>query len=179
MSEPGVERHTIPVARYAFVVKEGAAGEPRIVLDLKAAPNLEVLGDGRLGFELVRPEIAPVLVRLQIARELARRLNAAVRLVGYRPQDESERPPSRSPGPGVQRAEYAFRAASGAELGDQWIAAWPVGDGLPILAGGSIGFLLQPGATADEAAELAWGLNAAVKTLAYWALPRDNLGAGK
>jgi hypothetical protein len=152
------------------VVKEGAAGEPRIVLDLRAAPDLEVLGDGRLGLELARPEIASVLVRLQIARVLAGRLNAKVRLVGYRSQDESERPlPSPGPGPRVQRAEYAFRASSGHEAGDQWVAAWPVEDGLPVLAGGSLGLLLQPEATADEAAELAWDLNASVAALTYWA----------
>ena len=162
MSEPGIEQRNIPVARYAFVVKEGAAGEPRIVLDLKVAPDLAVLGDGRLGLELARPEMA---------RELAGRLNARVRLVGYGAPDESERPPpSCGPEPRMQRAEYAFRYAAGFEAGDQWVGVWPLEEGLPILAGGSLGLLLQPDATADEAAELAWDLNAAVAALTYFAL---------
>jgi hypothetical protein len=46
-----------------------------------------------------------------------------------------------------------------------------VGDGLPILASGSLGLLLQLEATRDEAAELAWDLNAAVAALTYWGGP--------
>ena len=158
MSEPQGEQRTIPVARYAFAVKEGATGEPRIVLDLKAAPDLEVLGDGRLGLELARPEIA-------CARLLASRLNAAVRRVGDPPLDG----PSPAPGAAArtQRAEYAVRATSGVAAGDQWVAAWPVEDGLAVLRGGSVGLLLQPEATGDDAAELAWDLEAAVAALTY------------
>jgi hypothetical protein len=118
-----------------------------------------VLGDGFLGLELARPKMA-------IARELAGRLNAMVRLVGSRPADEP--PPSRDPMPCRQRAEYAFRAASGSLAGDQWVAAFPVEDGLPVLRGGSLGFLLHLDATGDDAAGLAWELDAAVAALTYW-----------
>ncbi|HLQ22424.1 MAG TPA: hypothetical protein VK132_04420, partial [Gemmatimonadales bacterium] len=123
------DKRTIPRARYAFVVKEGAAGEPRIVLDLKAAPDLAVLGDGRLGLELARPEIA---------RELASRLNAAVHLVGYERRPEPLSTP-RGPMPRAQHARYRFRPCRGDDVGAQWVAALLLDEGLPILAGGYIG----------------------------------------
>ena len=141
------------------VVKEGAAGERRIVLDLKVAPDLAVLGDGRLGLETARPEVV---------RVLAGRLNARVRLVDYQRYPSHRRLGIRSP---HAAGAYAFRASSGQEVGDQWVAARPVADGLPILRGGSLGLLLQPEATGDDAAELAADRNASVAALTYWGCP--------
>lgn len=154
MSEP--ELHNIPVARYAFTIKERAGGEPWILLD-PLDSELRVLADGLFGIDFARPERA---------RELARRLDALVRLVGYERPDTPS--PHQGPWPRGQRARYAFVPVRGCQAGDQWVEACPGPDGgLPVLAGGSISFLLEPSASADDAAELAWDLWDAGARLTY------------
>ena len=104
----------------------------------------------------------------EVVRVLAGRLNARVRLVHYQRYPSHRRLGIRSP---HAAGAYAFRASSGQEVGDQWVAARPVADGLPILRGGSLGLLLQPEATGDDAAELAADRNASVAALTYWGCP--------